>query len=136
MSPEALAAALVLAFALSVGAGTAAQDSLPAEKEPDEMPVDPQSGLVIDTGWELVRANCSGCHSTSLVTQNRMSAERWRHTIRWMQQKHNLWDLGDGEPAIIAYLQKHYGEDAVPARRQPLNQPPLEQPSRNEDSTS
>jgi hypothetical protein len=76
--------------------------------------------------WELVMANCSGCHSTRLVTQNRMSLEGWLHTIRWMQEKHNLWDLGDGETKIVAYLGKHYGVPDLPPRRPPLNQPPLD----------
>ncbi|MDX1555779.1 MAG: hypothetical protein R3212_07120 [Xanthomonadales bacterium] len=93
----------------------------------DPLSTDPQSGLVIDTDWELVRANCSGCHSTALVTQNRMNAEGWLHTIRWMQQKHNLWDLGESEDGIIAYLERNYGVLDRPHRRQPINQPPLDE---------
>ena len=86
---------------------------------------DPESGLILDDHWELVRANCSGCHSVRLVTQNRMNATRWVQTIRWMQEKHNLWGLGENEPKIIAYLAKHYGVSELPHRRQPLNQPPI-----------
>lgn len=96
----------------------------------DGLSVDPQSGLIVDDDWELVRANCSACHSTQLVIQNRMSAANWVHTIRWMQEKHNLWDLGENEEKIVAYLDSHYGitEDAgsLPLRRSPLNQPPLD----------
>ncbi len=112
-------------LALAFLAHGAAQEALPNE----EKPVDARSGLVIDADWELVRANCSGCHSTALLTQNRMSAEGWLRTIRWMQEKHNLWDLGDSEDRIVAYLEKHYGVEALPARRQPLNQPPLHKAS-------
>lgn len=91
--------------------------------------VDPHTGLVVDGDWELVRANCSGCHSTRLVTQNRMSAEGWLATIRWMQEKHKLWDLGKREAKIVAYLETHYGVPEVPLRRRPLDQPPLEDKS-------
>ena len=92
----------------------------------DRPATDPQSGLIVDGDWQLVLANCSGCHSTRLVTQNRMSAAGWTHTIRWMQEKHNLWDLGQNEEKIVAYLEEHYGVPDVPQRRRPLDQPPLE----------
>ena len=103
---------------------TCAFFTLSVAQEPE--PHDPESGLVVDENWELVRANCSGCHSVSLVTQNRMNATSWIQTIRWMQQKHNLWDLGENEAKIIAYLEKHYGVPDLPQRRQPLNQPPID----------
>ena len=89
--------------------------------------IDAETGLVIDDNWQLVLGNCSSCHSLKLVTQNRMSAESWSHTIRWMQEKHNLWDLGENETAIVAYLEKHYGIPERPHRRQPLNQAPINQ---------
>jgi len=116
MSPRLPTAVMTLLFCL----GSAAQDQLP---------VDPQSGLVMDRNWELILANCSGCHSTRLVIQNHMSAGGWTQIIRWMQEKHNLWDLGTQEPEIVAYLVRNYGvapdPGALPMRRQPLNQPPL-----------
>lgn len=110
--------ALVAALAMSCLTQAAAQEDLP---------VDPQSGLIIDRDWELVRANCSACHSTSLVVQNRMSAAAWLSTIRWMQEKNNLWSLGDSEDRIIAYLEKHYGVPERQVRRKPLDQPPLDE---------
>lgn len=91
----------------------------------EDLPVDPQSGLIVDRDWTLVHANCSGCHSTRLVTQNRMNATGWVETIRWMQKKHKLWDLGENEPKIVAYLEKHYGATDLPLRRRHLDQPPL-----------
>jgi len=91
----------------------------------DSPVIDPETGLVVDDSWELVRANCSSCHSIQLVTQNRMNATSRQHTIHWMQEKHNLWDPGVNEAPIISYLEKHYGIPDVPHRRQPLNQPPI-----------
>jgi len=52
--------------------------------------------------------NCTNCHSAKLVTQNRMSKERWRATIRWMQETQNLWDLGKNEEIIVDYLATYY----------------------------
>ncbi len=69
----------------------------------------------------MVRAHCSGCHSTKLVIQNRMTEENWLRTIRWMQARHGLWDLGDAEPVIVAYLGRYYGIPELAQRRQPLD---------------
>ncbi len=92
----------------------------------ESVQTDPQSGLVLDDNWELVYANCSACHSPKLIIQNRMSASDWLRTIRWMQEKHNLWDLGANEEKIIAYLEKNYGVRALQFRRKPLDHPPIE----------
>ena len=84
--------------------------------------VQPGTGeLIADTGWELVNAHCSGCHSLSLVTQNRMSRSNWISIIRWMQKKQGLWELGNNEAIIVDYLEKNYGVADVPWRRKPLD---------------
>ena len=69
--------------------------------------LDKDTGFVIDTGFELVRANCTACHSSGLVIQNRMNRETWLDTIRWMQKTQGLWPLGDNEKPILDYLAKH-----------------------------
>lgn len=84
-----------------------------------EPATDPQSGLVIAEGSNLVLAHCSACHSTSLITQNAMSKKRWLETIRWMQDTQKLWPLGDAEPVILDYLANWYGPKES-ARRPPL----------------
>ena len=81
---------------------------------------DPESGLIMKHGWELVKAHCGGCHSTSLVTQNHMTRPNWVYTIRWMQEKQGLWDLEDAEETIVAYLEENYGIADMPLRRKPL----------------
>ena len=43
----------------------------------DEPPVDPMTGLSMAEDWELVRNNCSACHSTKLITQQRGTAAQW-----------------------------------------------------------
>ncbi len=59
----------------------------------------------------LVVANCTACHSSKLVTQNRASREGWRNMIRWMQKTQNLWDLGENEEKILDYLSTHYAPE-------------------------
>ena len=67
-----------------------------------------RTGLIEGEGHMEVVNNCTNCHSAKLVTQNRMSRERWAATIDWMQETQNLWDLGDNEEIIINYLITNY----------------------------
>ncbi|WP_027076705.1 hypothetical protein [Maribacter antarcticus] len=73
-----------------------------------------ENGIHVRTGFidapglmETVN-NCTNCHSSKLVTQNRMNKERWVATIRWMQETQNLWDLGKNEDVIVNYLVTNY----------------------------
>lgn len=74
----------------------------------DKFKLDKETGLIIDKGFTIVKANCTACHSAALVTQNRMSRETWLETIRWMQKTQGLWPLSKNEPIILDYLTKHY----------------------------
>ncbi len=71
-----------------------------------------RTGLIDAPGLMETVTNCTNCHSSKLVTQNRMSAERWKATIRWMQETQNLWDLGKNEDIIINYLVENYPQKA------------------------
>ncbi len=105
------------------------QESMSSENEPKMAPV-PEgllqdvkdgihepTGFVADQGLELVIANCTGCHSAKLVTQNRATREGWLGMIHWMQATQNLWDLGPNEEAIVTYLAKHYAPSYEGRRR-------------------
>lgn len=67
-----------------------------------------RTGFIDGEGLQLVINNCTTCHSAKLVTQNKMSKEQWKSTIRWMQETQNLWDLGVNEQPIVNYLATHY----------------------------
>lgn len=67
-----------------------------------------RTGFVDDIGLMETIDNCTNCHSSKLVTQNRMSKERWVETIRWMQKTQGLWNLGGNEAIIVNYLAKNY----------------------------
>ena len=70
---------------------------------------DPQTGLIISTGWELVRANCGGCHSYEMITNQRSDRQGWEEMIRWMQSSQNLWEFDpQTEKSILDYLSKNY----------------------------
>ncbi|TMM57479.1 monoheme cytochrome C [Maribacter algarum] len=67
-----------------------------------------RTGFVEAEGLMETVNNCTNCHSSELVLQNRMSKERWIATIRWMQETQNLWDLGGNEAIIVDYLVTNY----------------------------
>lgn len=78
------------------------------------------TALANDADWELVYANCSGCHSLRLVTGQRGDRETWLRLIRWMQDTQNLWTFDpDVEERILDYLARNYAPEAW-SRRAPL----------------
>ena len=81
--------------------------------------IDTVSGLIVDEHFQLVRAQCTACHSAKLITQNSASREGWEQMIRWMQKDQGLWDLGQNESLILDYLSEHYGIKRK-GRRAPL----------------
>ena len=115
----ALVGALHLSFATADIETNKTMSTSSSSTEHVQTAVDPQSGLVKAEGFNLVLAHCSACHSTSLITQNAMSRERWLETIRWMQDTQKLWPLGEAEPLILDYLSAWYGPKKS-ARRAPL----------------
>jgi cytochrome c5 len=70
------------------------------------------TGLIVDDGFEQVKASCTACHSSKLITQNKADREGWKKMIRWMQETQNLWDLGPNEDIILDYLAKNYAPKA------------------------
>lgn len=75
------------------------------------------TGLIANQNFELVVNNCTGCHSSKLITQNRQTAKGWKSIIEWMQEKQNLWELGKDESKIIDYLAKNYAPKNEGRRR-------------------
>ena len=78
------------------------------------------TGLIEADGLMEVVYNCTNCHSSKLVIQNRMNKERWIGTIRWMQETQNLADLGKNEEIIVNYLVTNYPPTAK-GRREVLS---------------
>lgn len=92
--------------------------------------IDPSTGLIMDDGWQSVRAHCGGCHSHALVTGQRADRQTWLDMIRWMQATQNLWQFDAAtETAILDYLAKNYPPQPN-RRRAPIPASLLPQPSR------
>jgi hypothetical protein len=86
--------------------------STPIEVEIDEDRIENgihvRTGLIDAEGLMTVVNNCTNCHSSKLIIQNRMNAERWNATIKWMQETQNLWELGKNQEIIVNYLVSNY----------------------------
>lgn len=83
---------------------------MPVEEDEDriENGIHLRTGLINNEGLMTVVNNCTNCHSSKLLVQNRMNAERWNSTIKWMQETQNLWDLGKNQEIIVNYLVTNY----------------------------
>ncbi|GIU27532.1 cytochrome c [Shewanella hafniensis] len=96
-----------------------------------EYPVDPQSGLIMAPGWELVNYQCNVCHTSMIVTQNRGDKAFWQETLQWMVDTQGLWDLSDTWEPTLSYLSTYYGQaemDMTIFRRLPIESSQLPPP--------
>ena len=104
----------------SVALATAATLLLSTVAGGDEL--DPETDLVIAPGFDLVKANCTACHSSRQVLQMRADRDGWTELIRWMQRTQNLWLFPPSvETQIVDYLATHYGWAERTFRRKPLD---------------
>jgi hypothetical protein len=98
----------------------AAPVSVSARMLPDTLKRDPETGLALDTNLYMVKAQCTSCHSSKLILANHFTGDGWKQKIHWMQEKHNLWDLGETEKQVLDYLEKYQAPAPSVARRTPL----------------
>ena len=76
--------------------------------------------LVREQGWQLVRDNCTECHSSQIIVQNSGNRAVWKSRIEWMQNSQGLGELApEVEDSILDYLATNYGQKAA-SRRQAL----------------
>lgn len=74
-------------------------------------PADDYWGLPRTPGYEEVDAYCSGCHSLSIVMQQRVTKERWDSLIKWMIDKQGMPPLPEGDDELVkTYLSRHFSD--------------------------
>ena len=84
-------------------------DSLCMASSDGNYSIDPETGLIMAPGWDLVKANCTVCHSAKFITWQRGDRDTWESMIRWMQKTQGLWPLSpDVETTILDYLAASY----------------------------
>jgi len=93
---------------LFTAANSTAQESLATDE------------LIQEENWQLVRDNCTECHSSLIIVQNSGNRAVWKSRIEWMQSSHGLGELGpELEGSILDYLTSNYGQKTA-SRRQAL----------------
>ncbi|HTL63300.1 MAG TPA: c-type cytochrome [Nitrospira sp.] len=79
---------------------------------------DPISHALVPQAEALILARCSVCHSPDLITQQRLSGERWQAIVDKM--KHWGAEISNDEAdVLVRYLSARYSPDA-PDRLPPL----------------
>ena len=80
--------------------------------------IDPETGLIIADGYELVKKTCIRCHSAKNITQYSGTRLTWLGMISWMQTTQGLEKFdADTEKQILDYLETNYGPKEANYRR-------------------
>ncbi len=87
------------------GAKSAPKDS----KKKTAVKYDKDTGLIIDKGVDIVKGNCTACHSAKFIILQKGDRDTWLAMIRWMQKTQGLWEFDkETENTILTYLAKNY----------------------------
>lgn len=98
-APALAALVLAAAWGLAPGGTARAQD--------DEL-----GGLPPAPGQEIVYYTCNACHSIRLVSQQRLSRQRWDELLGWMVEEQGMAEPAPEDRALILdYLSAHFGTD-------------------------
>jgi hypothetical protein len=92
--------------------------------------IDTTTGLIIDDNVELIKTNCTGCHSAQNIIRQNGSRLTWLGLIRWMQDTQGLGKFDtDTENKILDYLETNYGPKTTDNSRRALLAPFLMPPN-------
>lgn len=102
-------AAYPLAAALLSGAAVmAAEAPSPFLTRPGAPPADQTSALPPGEGRDEVEGLCSACHSIRMVTQQRLSRDRWDELLDWMVAEQGMAELdAETRDRVLDYLATH-----------------------------
>ena len=79
------------------------------EKQKTPLAIDPVSGLKIAPGWNVVKTQCTVCHSAQLIVSQQGDRDAWLSIIRWMQATQGLKGfVASTENTILRYLVANY----------------------------
>ncbi|MCA1492848.1 cytochrome C-552 [Sinorhizobium alkalisoli] len=85
----------------------------PTQRGEPAPPGNPELGDLPDApGAEDTYYLCSACHSIALVTQQRLTDERWNYLWDWMVREQGMPDQDEEtREAILNYLQTHFSSE-------------------------
>ncbi|MBI6629559.1 cytochrome C-552 [Pontibaca salina] len=79
----------------------------------DAVKLDPELGnLPVGEGAEDTFYQCTACHSTAIITQQRLSDARWDYMWDWMVEDQGMYDPEDETKEIVLnYLKQHFSSE-------------------------
>ncbi len=79
--------------------------------------LDPELGNLPDTeGAEETYYQCTACHSTAIIKQQRLTDARWDYLWTWMVEDQGMYDPEDGtRETVLSYLKRHFSSEPRPA---------------------
>jgi hypothetical protein len=85
----------------------------PGQRSEPSPPGNPELGGLPDApGAEETYYLCSACHSIALVTQQRLTDERWNYLWDWMVREQGMPEQDEeARKAILGYLQTHFSSE-------------------------
>lgn len=80
--------------------------------------IDEETGLIVDDNLELIKNNCTVCHSAQNIIRQAGTRLTWLGLIQWMQKTQGLWEFdADTETKLLDYLESNYGPKEENYRR-------------------
>ena len=77
----------------------------------EKLPIDRVTGLIVDTGLQDVKENCTVCHTGRFIVINGGDHKFWTYKVRLMQKGYGLWKIDPkAKKRLIKYLSKHYSK--------------------------
>lgn len=85
----------------------------PSEAEAEGPAPDPEFGDLPDApGAEETFYQCTACHSTAIIRQQRITDARWDDLWQWMVEKQGMYDPDPAEKQLIlTYLKTHFSSE-------------------------
>lgn len=70
-------------------------------------------GLPAGDGQVETFANCTPCHSTMIVMQQRLNRRTWDEVLTWMVEDKGMWVMPpELRKTVLDYLVEHFGADS------------------------
>ena len=99
----------VMLIAEEIPSFSSDKSSNQAETQITKPAIDPESGLKIAPGWNVVKTQCTVCHSARFIVSQQGDWDSWLSIIRWMQATQGLKKfVASTENTILRYLVANY----------------------------
>ncbi|MGB3553458.1 MAG: cytochrome C-552 [Jannaschia sp.] len=84
----------------------------PASAAPTAPPNAEFGDLPDTAGAEDTFYQCTACHSTAIIRQQRLTDERWDYLWTWMIEKQGMYEPDDEtRDIVLAYLKEHFSSE-------------------------